>query len=339
MPSAPESFYQQIQGARNVLVLDLGFLGDTIHLIPALHCIREALPQARLTVMAGEHIKSILRVCPWLDAVVGYPRFPTSPGLGWHLGFLKKMRAARYDAVINLNGSDRSAILTRLSGATLRLGRVPPKVAWFWPKCFSYTVQVPFKGPLYRQRWECLKQCGFPGDAPVFAVEVPAQAVSHVNDLCDGRKDFVHLSPFATQDNKELLEESLVSLIDLLHEKGMRIALSCAPNERELNKLEALLGKVEKRPWKVFDGTLNLLELAALIQRSDIHLGGDSGALHVALMVGARTVSWWRDYKGRDEWMPVGDKHVPFIGRETDRGLDCIVPGHVLNEIDLLLSR
>lgn len=339
MPTETDSFYQQIRQARKVLVLDLGFLGDTIHLIPALHVIRQALPEAHLTAMAADHIKDILKVCPWLDAVEGYPRFPTSPGLGWHIGFIKKLRAAHYDAVINLNGSDRSAVLTRLSGAPLRLGRVPPKISAFWPKCFTHTVEVPFKGLLYRQRWDCLQRAGFPGDEPRFGIEVPSAVVHKIESQCDGRKGFINLSPFATQDNKELLEETLVALVDALQDKGMRIALSCAPNERELNKLEALLSKVNARPWKVFDGTLSLLELAALIQRSDLHLGGDSGALHVALMTGTPTVSWWRDYKGRDEWMPVGDKHAAFVGRETERGLECIVPDHVLNEIRFLLPQ
>ena len=36
MASSPEHFFQRTRHARKVMVLDLGFLGDTVHLLPAL---------------------------------------------------------------------------------------------------------------------------------------------------------------------------------------------------------------------------------------------------------------------------------------------------------------
>lgn len=336
-----ESFFKELPSTGKVLVLDLGFLGDTIQLMPALHCIREALPQAHLTAMAAEHIKDILHICPWLDAIKGYPRFPNSPGLAWHAGFLKRLRAEKYDVVINLNGSDRSAILTKLAGAPLRLGRVPPRVAWFWPRCFTHTVEIPYEGPLYRQRRECLRLAGFPvlQTEPRFLTEIPAEVAAKAERLADEGHGYIHLSPFATQDSKELREDVLVSLIDSLHEQGHRLVVSCAPNIRERGKLNTLLGKVAVRPWKVFDGSLSLLELAAIIARSRVHLGADSGALHVAVAAGAATVSWWRDYKGAEEWKPYGENHYAFVGFETPEGLEGVDTEKLLRAVELQSSK
>lgn len=338
MSEASESFYNSIRDAQSVLVLDLGFLGDTIHLIPALHCIRNALPKAKLTVMAGDHIKDILKVAPWIDAIDGYPRFPTSPGFSWHLGFLKKLRAKKYDAVINLNGSDRSAILTFLSGAPARLGRVPPKQSKFWKHCFTHTVDEPFQGPLYQQRWACLKQVGFPGKRPRFSIEIPEATFSKAKELTGGEQGFIHISPFTTQDTKELPEQVLSVLINSLQIRKHKVIVSCAPNDRERSKLKRVLADVSMPPYRVFDGNLSLLELAAVISRSSMHLGGDSGALHVALMTGVPTVSWWRNYEGSDEWMPLGDEHRSLIGKETPEGLEDIQSQDIMTEIQSLLS-
>ena len=116
-------FFEETCSARRVLLLDLGFLGDSIHLLPALWTLRQAYPRAELHVMVSEHVTRIMDVAPWVDKVWGYPRYPRGPKWYQDLGRIRKLRAARFDVVINLNGSDRSSILTGTSGACWRLGR------------------------------------------------------------------------------------------------------------------------------------------------------------------------------------------------------------------------
>ena len=320
------SFYECIRGARKVLVLDLGFLGDTVHLIPVLWCIREALPGAELHVMVAEHVQSLLQVTKWINRVLGYPRFPKGPRWYEHLGRVRYLRKIGYDAIINVNGSDRSSILTRAVGAKFRLGRMPQNVHWFWWHLFTHTVSVPYQTkPLYEQRWNCLKEAGFPGEKPVFQVSIPSVVSTKLEELLNGERRLIHLSPFASVDTKELPLSLLVSFL----RECIRIypqykwVISCAPNEREKRKMEVLLGELSPflRPWRVFPGTLDLVSLAGLIGRSVLHLGGDSGALHLALMMGVPTVSWFREYKGMHEWMPCGEGHHSVVGEASSEGL------------------
>jgi hypothetical protein len=55
LTKTPE-FYEATRGARRVMLLDLGFLGDSIHLLPALWVLRQAYPDAELHVMVSEHV-------------------------------------------------------------------------------------------------------------------------------------------------------------------------------------------------------------------------------------------------------------------------------------------
>ncbi|WOO39682.1 glycosyltransferase family 9 protein [Rubellicoccus peritrichatus] len=342
MRDSSPTFFDQVRNSKKILVLDLGFLGDTIHLVPALWAIREALPDAKIDAMVGDHIKDILRLTPWLDEVLGYPRFPTSPGLGWHISFIKELRSRKYDAVINLNGSDRSSFLTLLSGASLRLGRFPPKIPWYWKYLFTEYVFAPFDRPVFKQRWDCLKSCGFPVDEPQFAAQIPEDIEKKVADLVDGESGFIHISPFTTQDTKELPISVLAEMIDLMHGRfpAKKVVVSCAPNDRERGKLKQLLSALSgPRPWRVFDGNLLLVELAGVISKAVIHLGGDSGALHVALMVDRPTVSWWRDYPGIDEWKPQGEDHAALIGVETENGVASITAPALLVEASRLIEQ
>ncbi len=320
-------FYEKIREARKVLVLDLGFLGDTVQLIPACHRIRQALPEAELHVMVADHIKEILQLTPWIDQVLGYPRFPKSENLVRDLPRVRQLRRTHYDAVINLNGSDRSSILTAFSRAPHRLGRVPPKVPMFWKWCYTDWVSVAHgKMPVYRARCQCLDRAGFPPFNEGFGVEIPDELRQRVAQKLGEPGEYLHVSPFTTLDTKELPLPLLTDFLNRLHEAepARKLVLSCAPSERELGRFRTLLDGLEFEPWRAFAGDLSLLEVAAVIAGARLHLGGDSGAMNLAFMVGTPTFTWFRQYENLVEWMPAGDKHWQVIGEASEQGLQGI---------------
>jgi ADP-heptose:LPS heptosyltransferase len=344
MPSKDSSrFFELTRNAKRVLLLDLGFLGDSIHLLPALWTLREAYPEAELHVMVAEHVTRVMEVAPWVDRVWGYPRYPKGPKWYEDLGRIRRLRDEKFDVVINLNGSDRSSILTGLSGARWRLGRVPEDGGpSFWPWMFTHIVEVPYHTKLIStQRWECLKLAGFPGEKPEFTIEIPTAKQSLAVAKAGGEGGWIHVSPFTTENYKELPEAQLV---DLLHRLALRfeskrIILSCSGSEREKAKMAALLLQLNFTPWRVFSGDLDLLELAALVQRAAIHLGGDSGGLHVAWMTGVPTVTWFREYEGRPDWQPLGDQHRSFLGVRQENGITGISNEEILDAVSVFLNK
>jgi len=46
-------FYERTRNAKKIVVVDLGFLGDTVHLVPALWEIKDHYPQAELHVLSS----------------------------------------------------------------------------------------------------------------------------------------------------------------------------------------------------------------------------------------------------------------------------------------------
>ncbi len=118
-------FFSRTRNAKKIMVLDLGFLGDTVHLLPSLWMIRLAWPEAELHVAVASHITSFMNCTPWVDRVWGYMRYPRHATLRENFDTIRGLRRERFDVLINLNGSDRSSWLTFFSGAHERLGRVP----------------------------------------------------------------------------------------------------------------------------------------------------------------------------------------------------------------------
>lgn len=335
-------FREATRDARRVLLLDLGFLGDSIHLLPALWVLRQSYPRAELHVMVSEHVTRIMEVAPWVDRVWGYPRFPRGPRWYQDFGRIRRLRSARFDVVVNLNGSDRSSILTGLSGARWRLGRRPEDGGpLFWGAMFTHTVEHPYKTELVStQRWHCLKKAGFPGERPEVHVEIPGDARISARQKAGGEGGWIHVSPFTTEDYKELPAAQTAELLRGLNRRFPRekIILTGAANEREKRKMSALVAALDFRPWRVFAGDLDLLELAAIVQDSRLHLGGDSGGLHVAWMTGVPTVTWFRRYAGLPDWEPVGPGHRSHVGETTPNGLAGIEESAIIQSAADLLA-
>lgn len=325
MRTKTAGFLDLTRGARRVMLLDLGFLGDSIHLLPSLWTLRQAYPDAELHVMVSEHVTRIMEVAPYVDRVWGYPRYPRGPKWYQDFGRMRRLRGAGFDVVINVNGSDRSSILTRVSGARWRLGRRPEDGGpAFWPFMFTHIVEEPYQRSLIStQRWNCLRQAGFPGERPELHVEIPREAVNRALERTDAAGGWIHVSPFTTENYKELPAAQILAVIRGLQSRfpSRRIVLTCSGSLREREKMSALVAGLDTPPWRVFAGDLDLLELAAVVGRSALHVGGDSGGLHVAWMTGVPTLTWFRRYDGLADWRPVGPLHRDVIGDRTPEGL------------------
>lgn len=300
------------------MVLDLGFLGDTVHLLPALWLVRQAYPQAELHVTVSTHITSLMDCMPWVNRVWGYMRYPRHATLRENFQMVSRLRKEKFDVVINLNGSDRSSWLTFLSGARERLGRVPGDGGpLFWRQMFTAHVECPpTQEAVYLQKCRCLAKAGFPFAPPEFHVEIAAENLRAAEITESDQGTYFHISPFTTADYKELPPAQLAEFIGALVENfpGKKLALSCAPTEREQKKMAELLALLPQKPWRVFAGNLNLTQIAAVIKHSALHFCGDTGTLHLAVMTQTPVVAWFWPNPGLRAWVPTGEKYQVIVG-------------------------
>ncbi len=343
--SLTEDFCQRTRHAKKVMVLDLGFLGDTIHLLPALWMVRQAYPQAELHVAVSSQVTTFMECVPWVNRVWGYMRYPRHATLRENLQMVSRLRTEKFDVLINLNGSDRSSWLTFFSGARERLGKIPRDGGpLFWKHMFTAHVAQPPRGePVYWQRCRCLEKAGFPFTRPEFHVEIKPGYLQAAGFSPADAGTYFHLSPFTTDDRKELRPEQFTELIQALAARWpeKKLVLSCAPNDRERGKMASLLRGLPRQPWRVFAGDLNLMQLAAVIQHSAVHLCGDTGTLHMGLMTETPTVSWFRPNPGSAAWIPVGDRHRTLMGTgdNPDAALQGILTADLVDAVQTVLEK
>ena len=106
---------------RRALVSRLRRIGDAILALPVLDAIHEAFPDCAIDFLAEHGPAQAAVGHPAVDRVLPLARtfgsiLPAPPDLLW------KLRASRYDWVIDLYGNPRSALLSAWTGAPVRVG-------------------------------------------------------------------------------------------------------------------------------------------------------------------------------------------------------------------------
>ncbi len=109
----------------NILIVKLSSLGDVIHAMPAVQDMRSALPQARIDWVVDSAFAPLVHRCDGVDTVIGCAlrRWRQSPlgaqtGLEWR-AFRAALRHSSYDAVIDLQGLTKSALVSRAAWLTV----------------------------------------------------------------------------------------------------------------------------------------------------------------------------------------------------------------------------
>lgn len=110
-----------------ILCIRLSALGDTLLTLPAVDALRAKYPAAHIGFLTDTRQAGLLRASRSIDEVLTIDRHglrALRPGaLGRLSGLLGNLRRGRWDAVIDFQAYTETALLARLTGAPIRLGR------------------------------------------------------------------------------------------------------------------------------------------------------------------------------------------------------------------------
>lgn len=284
----------------NILVLQLGDIGDVVLASPSLRALKEAYPGARLTVLVRKSYGSLLAADPRVSGIV-----EVSKGTGKlaeigkeNVRLVQRLRKARYDLVIDLRTGDRGALLAWLTGAPVRVVRRSAEAPFWHRLAFTHPVDLAWTDrpvhPGGDQSLRILRAIGIDTDDTRPRLHVSDEDRERVRALLARESvtrhpRFVTANPFSRWKYKEWGYGNWVDLFERLwREHGLPAAVIGSPEE-----VEAADGIARRCAGPVFNlaGKTTLGELAALISLGRLHLGVDSAAPHIAAAVGTPTVT------------------------------------------------
>jgi len=314
MSSDLANFYSRTRTARKVIVVDLGFLGDTIHLVPALWELKRGYPQAALHVLTSRVGAEVLQLAPCVDRAWSLEMSAQRRTVReqWHT--VRALRREHFDLAFNFSGADRTIFYTALTGARWRVaypgGRTHFYNRWLVPHWAPR--QDPNRATL-EQRRQMLADCGLSLGPTEFGLRLDEASVRRAAELVPSQA--VHLSVNASKPTREWPIEHHAAFLKLLWADfpGLMALASGSAAPRERERLRALMEAVRDPRLVLLPADLTIPELAAVVARCRLHIGPDSGVLHLAVALDVPTVSMFREQGAYRSFMPTGPRHQVIL--------------------------
>jgi len=267
------------------LLVRLGSLGDVIHAIPAVAALRAHDPAARVDWLVDPRYTDVVGMVRGVDRVI--PIDPRSDKLAL-LFRLGDLRRTRYDAVFDVQGLIKSAVLTWLVGAKRTFGLPPAHLRE--PAARLFYTDTPDLGDVTHVIDKGLALVANVGAKPVepaFPLDVPPSGPAR-EVVARHRSGFALLNPGAAWPNKQWPADRFGALAARLRaEHGLPSVVLWGPAERERAQqvVAASGGTATLAP------ETRITDIFAMAQAARLMVSGDTGPLHIACAVGTPVVA------------------------------------------------
>jgi ADP-heptose:LPS heptosyltransferase len=322
-----KSTYKLPEGIRNVLLIQLGDIGDVVWTTPSIRATKNSIPHSRVSVMVKDGFGSLLEADPSIERICEVKSYHGNlfHQAAGQLSFLKEIRSRHFDLVVDLRLGDRGAFMSFATGAPLRMTFYQSWGLPFW-RWFFFTHGVAPAPPVYTrgaadQSLRILREIGIDTKDITPKLWISDAVKKHVHEILAGEKmnrynQWMTINPYSRWSYKEWNDFKWIDLIRWLWEEfAMPSIVIGSPDEK--SKVEALIRQCATPAFN-FAGKTTLAELAGLLHLSRLHIGVDSAGPHIAAATGTPTVTIYGPSSWQD-WAPVGEQHRVVL---PDR--DCV---------------
>jgi heptosyltransferase-3 len=307
-----------------ILVIKLRQLGDVLLTTPVFRALKESFPGSSVTACVPAGSESILVGNNAVDEILGLPAIQEKDTLfsRWQkeLAFGLRLRRKRFDLVIDLTTSDRSAIITALSGAKTRLGYVSYKGFLGRNRCYTESVRATKEQHIVRKHLQILETLGIRGKDYPLEFPINEEDRTSLAALLPPGQPFVQVHPVSRIAEKNWPSAFMAETVRQIARRGLMPVITGSSDPKEqgwLNEFKAAL----QIPHIDASGKLNLKQLGALSERAKFYLGVDTAPMHIAAAVGTPVVALFGP-SSEQFWAPWCDQSL-VLSRELDCRLPC----------------
>lgn len=313
---------------RNLLLLQLGEIGDVVLTTSTFRAVKETYPGIRLSVLVRKPCASLLETDPNLDEIIEVTKSGRKISEVGRDNFdlVRRLRRAGYDLVIDLRTGDRGTILAFLTGAPVRIARYDPGQPFWrgWMLTRLLPDQPPGPSPVHPgadQSLRLVRALGIDTKDSIPRLLVQGKASERVQELLGSiglraEDRWVTVNPCSRRKYKEWVHDRWAEVANGIWERH-RIPTIFVGAPEESGTTEGIVRRCAGRAFTLA-GRTNLGELAALLARSTVHLGVDSAPPHIAAAVGTPTVTIFGPSNWKS-WIVPDDTH-----RVVHPDLECV---------------
>jgi len=295
---------------RKILIIQLGDIGDVVWAIPSFWSVKNAFPQADVSVLTRKPNGDLLLDDSHIDTVFQIDKKDIWEGLQ----LLISMRRKKFDLVFDLRADDRGAYTSFFIGAKMRASLYYPGLSWR-NRLFTNLVDPPpavtrVHGAA-EQSLRLIRGFGIKESTVIPQIFVSPSTTNKMAELLvaenvAAQDGYITINPFSRWSYKEWGINKWRQLISFIWQKYKMPVLILGSKE-EKGRADQLTD-ASLSPTCNLAGKTSLREMAALLQKSRLHIGVDSAAPHIAAAVGTSTLTIYGPSDWRD-WAPPGEKN------------------------------
>jgi lipopolysaccharide heptosyltransferase I len=272
-------------------------MGDLVHTLPAVAALRRRFPEARIDWLVETRHREILVSNPDVDSLIEVDT------LGWRRRLLSprtwrevretigKIRERRYDIVLDLQGTMKSAVSAYLARSPRRIGfragHLKERAA-----ALLYTERVSVNGGgahVIDRHLQLLRALDIETDERRFPISVPEAAEAAAERELErlGFTEFAVLNPGGSWKTKRWSPERFGRLAREIERKwNLPSLVVWGPGEEAMARqvVDFSEGAARLAP------KTSLRELLPYMRKARVFVSGDSGPLHLASACGAPVV-------------------------------------------------
>ena len=275
---------------KRILIVKVTSLGDIVQSQPVVADLTRAFPGVKVDWAADGMFADVPRWNAGVDRVLSAPLRRFKKGRDWQdfkgiASAIVELRAQRYDAVIDIHGVYKSAIIAFLARSSRRLGYETRDLGERGA-AFAYTGRFarPECNAWHGMRVSVADTLGYRLEGPpIYNLRVPRpEAGQHMADAAP----VAILFHATSNEDKRWPATHWAAVARELTEGGLRVVLPWGtPKERREAALIA-----SQAPGATVLPPMSVLEVAQAIDTAALVVGVDTGFAHLAHALGKRTV-------------------------------------------------
>ncbi|MBZ4683375.1 MAG: glycosyl transferase family 9 [Fusobacteriales bacterium] len=292
-----------------ILLIQLKQIGDVLISTCLFENIKKRYPEAKIDYMVYEHTSKLIEGNPHLNKIIILNKKEQQNLLFLITNKLLKLRAEKYDVIIDLLHTPHTAIMTWIINGKKRI--TVEKDKFLNKLIYNIRIKRPQNMTSIDNRNYLLKGIdenwdNFEKNIRIYLKNEEKQILKNrmIEKGVDFSKPIFAFGVNSRRDYKIWPKEYFVEVINYFIKKyNVNVILHNSPEERKY--AEEIKNMIDKKE-NVFENidTYNIRELATLFSNIDIYIGNEGGPRHIAEAVGKPTFTIAYLKLNKKFWIP-----------------------------------
>lgn len=323
----------KIENVKKIVVFRALQIGDMLCAVPAIRALRNAYPDAEITLVGLPWAKMLVERFPEyfhsLISFPGYPGFPEQPAnYSAFPDFLKKVQQERFDLALQMQGSGV------ISNPLVELFAAKNFAGYFAKNNYrpgsDLFIEYPNNIHEVKRHLKLIDSLGITGSTTDLEFPILQQ------DLTDFEQsalpvipgEYVIIHPGARGVNRQWEPQNFAAIADYCYENGLQVVITGTKDEMPIvENVEQLM----KYTPIIAAGKTSLGAVAVLIKNADLLISNCTGVSHIAAALKTKSIVISLDGEP-DRWGPLNKSLHTTIDWTINQNLN-----NVYNEVKGLL--